>query len=32
MITIDKKIMEWANISESQLLEDIASCCIKKRN
>lgn len=31
MITIDKKIMEWANISESQLLEDIAMMLYQKK-
>lgn len=31
MITIENKIVEWANISESQLLEDIAIMLYQKK-
>lgn len=31
MITIDNKIVEWANISENQLLEEIAIMLYQKK-
>ncbi len=31
MLTIDSKIVEWANISESQLLEEIAIMLYQKK-
>jgi predicted HTH domain antitoxin len=30
MLTIDNKILEWANISEKQLLEEVAIMLYKK--